>query len=176
VVGSREDLLKKMALMDALTGLFNSQYLWIRINEEFASAKRYKTPLSLIVFDIDFFKNVNDNFGHLAGDKVLQLLAHVLQTQIRKGDIAARVGGEEFAILLPHTSKTEAAGIAERTRHLIKQEHIKTGAGKIINITVSAGVVCTTDHIDQNTEAIYNLADQALYKAKQYGRDLVMTA
>ncbi len=176
VIGSREELLKKMSLTDSLTGLLNKQYLWNRINEEFASAKRYKTPLSLIIFDIDFFKKVNDNFGHPTGDKTLQVFARVLQTQIRKGDIATRVGGEEFVVLLPHTPIEMAAGIAERTRNLIKQEQIKTDAGNKFNITVSAGVVCTTDYIDHNAEAIYELADKALYKAKEHGRDLVMVA
>lgn len=176
MIGSREDLLKKMALTDTLTGLFNSRYLWIRLKEEIVSAKRYKTPLSIIAFDIDFFKKVNDNLGHPAGDKALQHFGNVLQTQIRKSDIAARVGGEEFVILLPHTTAKTAADIAERIRKLIKQINMKTGAGKKFNITVSAGVVCTTDYVDHNAEEIYALADQALYNAKKHGRDLVMTA
>ena len=104
MVGSREDLLEEMALRDSLTGLFNARYLQMRLEEELAAAKRHRTPVSLVLFDIDHFKRVNDEHGHPVGDRMLRLIGRTILSKLREGETAARVGGEEFALLMPHTS------------------------------------------------------------------------
>ncbi len=174
IIGHREDMLGKMAYSDPLTGLFNSRHLWARIHGEFALAGRHSTPVSLVIFDLDNFKKVNDDHGHPVGDHFLQLVGQTIQSMMREGEIAARVGGEEFALLLPHTSAKEATIVAERICHAIGQGRIKVD-GYELGVTMSAGVACTLDHVGQSAEAIYRLADQALLRAKREGRNRVIT-
>ena len=131
--------------------------------------------MSLVLFDLDNFKKVNDRHGHPVGDHFLQLIGLTIQSMIREGEIAARVGGEEFALLLPHTSAKEATIVAERIRNAIGQKRI-TVNGDELGVTASAGVACTLEFEDQNAEAIYRLADRALLQAKREGRDRVITA
>lgn len=176
MVGNREDLLEEMALRDSLTGLFNARYLQMRMKEELAATKRLQTPVSYVLFDIDHFKRINDDFGHPVGDRVLQQVSRVIQSELREGEIAARIGGEEFALLLPHTSAKNAAKGAERIRKAIGQTVFKTGGGKKLTITVSAGVACTRDHDTHSAETVYHNADQALYRAKQQGRNKLVIA
>ncbi len=176
MVGSREDLLEEMALRDSVTGLFNARYLQMRLQEELAAAKRHRTPVSLVLFDIDRFKRVNDDHGHPVGDRMLRLIGRTILSKLREGETVARVGGEEFALLLPHTSAKNAAMGADRIREAIGQTKLKTGSGRKLTVTVSAGVACTTDPATRNAEAIYRLADQALYQAKKQGRNRVVIA
>ena len=176
MVGSREDLLEEMALRDSLTGLFNARYLQMRLEEELAAAKRHRIPVSYVLFDIDHFKQVNDKHGHPVGDRMLQLIGRTILSKLREGETAARVGGEEFALLLPHTSDKSAAMGAERIRDVIGQTTLETDSGHKLSVTVSVGVACATDHATCSAEAIYRLADQALYQAKKQGRNMVVIA
>lgn len=175
IIGRREDVLEKMAFSDPLTGLFNSRHLWARINDEFALAVRHRTPMSLVLFDLDNLKKVNDHHGHPVGDHFLQLVGLTIQSMMREGEIAARVGGEEFALLLPHASAGEATIVAERICIAIGQKRIMVN-GNELGVTVSAGVACTLDHEGQSAEAVYRLADQALLQAKREGRNRVIAA
>ena len=148
----------------------------MRMEEELAAAKRYRTPVSYVLFDIDHFKRVNDEHGHPVGDEILRFVGQIIRSELREGEIAARMGGEEFAILFPHTSSENAAIGAERIREAIVQTTHEAGSGTKLAVTVSAGVACTTDHKTLSAETIYHIADQALYKAKEQGRDKVVIA
>jgi diguanylate cyclase (GGDEF)-like protein len=174
VLGSREAQLEEMAFRDSLTGLLNSRSLHMRLREELASTKRHERPTSFVLFDIDHFKQVNDKYGHPIGDKVLQLIGETIRSTLREGEIAARVGGEEFALLLPFTSIDRARVAAERIREAISKESLRLKNGQQLSVTVSAGVACVNDHEDQDSAAIYSLADLALYKAKKQGRNRVV--
>jgi len=176
MVGSREDLLAEMALRDSLTGLFNARYLQIRLEEELAAASRHRTPVSYVLFDIDHFKRVNDEHGHPVGDRMLRLIGRTILSKLREGETVARVGGEEFALLLPHTTAKNAALGAERIRRAIGQTSLETDSGHKISVTASAGVACTTDPATRSAEVIYRLADQALYQASKQGRNRVVIA
>ena len=176
MVGSREDLLEEMALRDSLTGLFNARYLQVRLEEELAAANRHRIPVSYVLFDIDHYKQVNDKHGHPVGDRMLRLIGRTILSKLREGETVARVGGEEFALLLPHTSAKNAVIGAERIRQAISQVTLETDSGHKLSVTMSAGVACTTNHATHSAETIYRLADQALYQAKKQGRNRVVIA
>jgi diguanylate cyclase (GGDEF)-like protein len=176
MIGSREDQLEKLALHDPLTGLFNSRYLWARMDEQWATGKRKKSVSSLILFDLDFFKKVNDRYGHPVGDELLQHIGQILQHAARKGDTVVRIGGEEFVFFLPNTSATAAAAIAERIRNTICQTTMTTARKHQIKITISAGVASTTDYNTTIPKTLYAQADKALYLAKKQGRNRVVTS
>ena len=173
MIGTREDQLEKLALRDSLTGLFNSRYLWARIDEQWATGKREKSVSSLILFDLDFFKRVNDRYGHPAGDELLKHIGQILRHAARKGDIAARIGGEEFVIFLPNTFVTDAAAIAERIRDTISLTTMTTNRQQI-KITISAGVAGTADYNATTPHDLFSQADKALYLAKEQGRNKVV--
>ena len=175
LIGAREDMLREMALTDVLTGLYNSRHLWARIHDEYALARRHQTPLSLVILDLDNFKSVNDNYGHPVGDHFLKNMGMTIKSIIREGETGARVGGEEFAVLLPHTSVNEATVVAERIRKAIEERRMKINAEEI-GVTASAGVACTLGNETHGAEEIYQLADQALLQAKRAGRNRVITA
>ncbi|SNR87198.1 sensor domain-containing diguanylate cyclase [Desulfurobacterium atlanticum] len=159
--------IKILAETDSLTGLYNRRKIFERLEEEIARCERYGNPLSVIIFDIDFFKKVNDTYGHLIGDKVLKEIAKILKSNTRKPDIAGRYGGEEFIIILPHTDTEGAIKLAEKIRKLIENHNF--GIGR--KITISAGV---TSYIPRDTvDSLISRADQALYKAKAEGRSRV---
>lgn len=174
MVGSREDQLEKLALRDSLTGLFNSRYLWARMDEQWATGKREKSISSLALFDLDFFKRVNDKHGHPVGDDVLKRVGQILLHAARKGDTVARIGGEEFVFFLPNTSATDAAAIAERIRNTISLTTMTTDRQQPIKITISAGVASTGDYTATTPQALYSQADKALYLAKEQGRNKVV--
>lgn len=174
MVGCKEDQLEALALRDALTGLFNSHYLWARMEEQWATGKREDSASSLILFDLDFFKKVNDTHGHPTGDKVLKRVGQLLQHAARKSDTVARIGGEEFIYFLPNTSVTDAAAIAERIREMISLATITTDKKQQISITTSAGVACTQDYTANSPQDLYSQADKALYLAKDQGRNKVI--
>ena len=173
MIGSREDQLEKLALRDSLTGLFNSRYLWARIDEQWATGKREKSVSSLILFDLDFFKRVNDRHGHPAGDELLKRIGQILHHAAREGDTAARIGGEEFVIFLPNTLATDAAAIAERIRNTISLTTM-TADRQQIKITISAGVAGTGDYNATTPQDLYSQADKALFLAKEQGRNKVI--
>lgn len=158
------------ALRDSLTKLPNREAYDERFELELERWKRYKKPTTLVVADIDLFKSVNDNYGHLSGDKVLQIMAKEIQNRIRKTDFVARYGGEEFVIILPETDLDTAEQVIEKTREMIHRLpfHFRD---ENIKITMSFGMAAFDDGLDQNT--LFERADKALYKAKENGRNRV---
>jgi diguanylate cyclase (GGDEF)-like protein/PAS domain S-box-containing protein len=163
--------MQEMAITDSLTGLYNQRYFYMILNNEFERAKRYQTPLSLIVMDIDNFKTVNDEFGHLAGDDVLRSMSEICMKLLRQTDNMFRYGGEEFAIILPGTKQEEAFNVAERICSTIEQAVIKTKNGSV-KITVSIGVSEYGENYSKPSEFIESV-DRTMYEAKKAGRNCV---
>ena len=165
--------LSKMADRDGLTGLYNHRYYQDKLAEEFARAKRYKLPLSNILMDIDFFKKINDTYGHTAGDIILKGIGSMLRGSTRKEiDTPARYGGEEFAIILPHTELSRAIKVAERLRKAVAEHPFKISTGHI-SITMSFGVAAIPHAEIEDKQALIKASDKALYKAKEKGRNRV---
>ncbi len=157
--------LKKQLITDQLTKLYNRKHFDETIEKEIQRAKRYNTALSIIVADIDFFKKVNDNYGHIAGDNILSEFASIIKNNIRATDMAFRYGGEEFVILLPNTTSQEAKLLAKKLRKILK-EHTFTNPKQI---TCSFGI---SEYKDKDTkETLFKKADEALYYVKNNGRD-----
>ncbi len=166
-----ERLLEMMAITDELTGLPNRRYFLQRLDEEFERARRYNLPTSVLMLDLDYFKRINDEYGHAAGDELLRQFARTLQSLLRRQDISGRLGGEEFAVLMPNTPCLHAFEIAERLRAAIG--HIALAwEGSIIQCTVSVGVGDLLDGASSASEGL-SRADKALYLAKAQGRNQV---
>jgi len=164
-------LAEELALKDSLTGLNNRRAFFELGHRAFQQAKRFGHPISVIMMDVDHFKRVNDNHGHWVGDQVLQALAVPLQTLVREIDVVARMGGEEFAFVLPETDLDEAARLAERLRSEIEKIVIED-RGQSISVTASLGVV-SRGADDESLEALLTKADDALYVAKKKGRNQI---
>jgi len=163
--------LEDLAFRDGLTNLYNHRYFQEILEKELARAYRYKNDLCLIIFDIDFFKKVNDNYGHPAGDKVLTTLAKQLQIAIRPSDIIARYGGEEFMVILPETDEAGMAVLAERLRHRVMEITTRINDLKI-NVTISSGGVhFSPDREGVSKQNLIDTADRALYMSKENGRN-----
>ncbi len=166
-----QEKLRQLAITDGLTGIYNHRYFRRQLKLEISRSKRFKMPFSLILFDLDYFKTYNDQFGHLSGDKVLKRFARLLYEHIREVDTVARYGGEEFVLLLPGTDKEAAVMVAEKIRLLVSHTpfpHIKKmQSGKV---TVSAGVATYPDDARDGEELIQK-TDQAMYQAKKAGRN-----
>lgn len=162
-----EEEINILATTDSLTGIANRREFTTQLEKELERAKRYGTPLSLVMYDIDYFKQVNDTYGHDAGDSVLQTLTAVVKKNIRTVDVVGRWGGEEFMLLMPQSDETAAGGAAEKLRQEISQYPFD----QIGTLTVSFGVTAFTPHDDSN--AFLKRVDDALYKAKQNGRNRV---
>jgi diguanylate cyclase (GGDEF)-like protein len=162
-----------MSITDPLTSLPNRRYLEERLTEELNRSKRYDYPMSFLMIDIDDFKAYNDNNGHQAGDLALQISAHCLKAALRSADVASRYGGEEFCILLPQTSITEAGVIADRIRQRVATTHFPHGKSQPLGrVTVSIGVASYSVSIN-SAETVIAAADRALYQAKSKGKDRV---
>lgn len=162
------------SITDGLTGLYVSRYFRRRLNEELRTAVRYDQPMSVMMVDIDFFKKVNDTYGHQAGDEVLKVVARCIEDTLREGtDIAARYGGEEFAVILPQTDHKGAAMVAERLRILIEEQKVRTDPETVVEVTVSIGLAAFPRSGTEPRELV-ECADQALYKAKDSGRNRVV--
>jgi len=172
----RVTLLEQESITDPLIGIYNRRYLERRLDEEFERARRYRMPLSLLLLDIDHFKQVNDQYGHQTGDLVLNYLGHLLLDAMRSSDIVARYGGEEFIIIAPNTPGHIALNLAERLReHVANHKLVLSGKPTErleINVTASIGVADLDPRID-SAEQLVHLADMALYRAKQDGRNRV---
>lgn len=166
-----EDQLREMATTDSLTGLANRRHFMQSAEHELHRANRYQRPMSMLMVDADHFKKVNDTYGHDVGDIVLTALARNLRQSARKQDIVARLGGEEFALLLPETPHDKAMEMAERLRARIADNQINTGT-EILSITVSIGVATYMNDGDSISRLIKR-ADDGLYEAKQSGRNKV---
>jgi two-component system cell cycle response regulator len=163
--------LKKLSITDGLTKLFNSRHFYNQLKNEIGRCTRYSHPLSLLILDIDHFKEYNDSYGHLEGDKVLMRLGQVIKLLLRKMDSAYRYGGEEFTIILPETEIDEAGVVSQRIRKAIKEIVFSPETRGEISITVSIGM---TAYISpEDITAFVQRADKALYKSKSAGRDRV---
>ncbi|HIP40602.1 MAG TPA: GGDEF domain-containing protein [Desulfocapsa sulfexigens] len=165
---------EQLSLYDGLTGLMNRHTFDSRISSETSRLKRFNTPFALALLDIDHFKNVNDTYGHLAGDIVLRKIAEVLKKSCRDGDIVARFGGEEFALLLPGNGRRDIALAGERLRMAVEQLTIIVGdQPQSILVTVSVGIAYWNDRFDNSSDWIQS-ADKMLYEAKRQGRNRVV--
>ena len=162
--------LQELSRIDPGTTLYNRRYFFERLEEEFERVKRHRDHLSIIMMDLDHFKEVNDTFGHLFGDYVLRQLAAILQNTSRRIDIVARYGGEEFAYILPGTTVWSAASLAERIRHTIAESIFKQDESEV-KLTASLGVAEVRQSLATNPDNLVMYADKALLKAKAQGRD-----
>jgi diguanylate cyclase (GGDEF)-like protein len=163
--------LTQLAITDPLTRIMNRRGITVSLLDAMAQAERYDTPLSVAMGDVDHFKRVNDKYGHEAGDKVLTQIASALSEALRMPDKVGRYGGEEFLVIFPHTSLTQARKIAERMRNEVQKSEIDLGPAQI-KATLSLGV--TQFQKGEDLEQLLSRADAALYKAKSDGRNLVV--
>lgn len=160
----------EMSTTDELTGLYNRRYFTEALEREIARAKRYGTSLVMCLMDLDYFKRVNDAYGHTAGDMVLAEIGKILKDCIRKSDLACRYGGEEFAVILPDTDVKKAKAVCERFRKIVAEHPFKHNLSQF-NITISMGITSYNSFMDQSPIEILELADKALYQAKEAGRN-----
>lgn len=163
--------LRRQASVDSLTGLANRRSFWEYAEREFARSRRHGVPLALIGLDVDFFKQVNDRYGHPVGDRVLRAFADVCRQSLRSGDVCARTGGEEFCILLPETDLSGAYAMAERIRAQVAALCVDAQLPQL-RVSASFGVTLLWPE-DPGFEALFQRADRALYAAKERGRDCV---
>jgi len=161
---------KRLSVTDGLTGLYNRRYFYKYLDLEISRAKRYGSSFSLMLFDIDNFKRLNDTYGHQAGDKVLQKLARIFRSVSRETDIVVRYGGEEFVIILPNTSEEEAIALANRILESVQETQIKINATERVSITVSGGVASFPRNAS-TAKSLLSAADSAMYAAKTAGKN-----
>lgn len=173
---AKEAHLLEMATTDALTGVANRRCFMEKLKTQYERLIRLHEPCAVIMADLDFFKRINDTYGHAAGDTVLQQFSRITQSNLRKMDLLGRIGGEEFAILMPGKTVEEALPAAQRIRHAIEQAHIHAdGQPQPIQITVSMGISAVNPR-DTTLDAVLKRADEALYTAKQNGRNRIECA
>jgi diguanylate cyclase (GGDEF)-like protein len=167
--------LYELAMVDGLTGLFMRRYFDARIEEEIERSKRYKTPFSVVMMDVDDFKKLNDDHGHLIGDRVLRAIANVVKAQMRGVDTAARYGGEEIALILPRTEMVSAYNVGERIRSAIADIRVTTDSEppKVLSVTASFGIASYPESKAADGEDLVRRADRALYRAKKTGKNRV---
>ncbi len=163
------------ATRDALTQCFNKKYFLNRINSEYSFAARHGQYLALALLDVDHFKAVNDTYGHPSGDRVLTGLAEVMQHQLRTEDVLARVGGEEFALLMRQTNLDAATVVVERIRHAVETAVWRSN-GQSMSVTISSGITFLAPDTNKSPERILQEADEALYRAKRGGRNRIELA
>jgi len=161
----------RMTIVDGLTQIHNKRYLYEALEREVLRARRHDRPLSILMFDIDFFKRINDQYGHLAGDYVLRELARVVQGRIRRDEVFARYGGEEFVIALPETALDGAVSLAQNLRARVA-EHTFVFQNERIPVTVSIGAAVLNPN-DKTATDLVQRADEKLYEAKRGGRNRV---
>ena len=169
----REDALYRQATRDPLTGVVNRGHFTEVANKEIDRAKRFSEPLSIALLDIDHFKHVNDTYGHAAGDSALKAFTAAVEGDVRAIDLMGRVGGEEFALLLPRASATAAAEMLQRTRQVVSALRVSADDGRIFGFTVSGGVAELRDR-STNLATLLRQADAALYRAKREGRNQII--
>ena len=170
-------VLRRENVLDPLIGIYNRRYLNLKIAEEIERAQRHNFQLSMLLLDIDHFKNVNDTYGHYIGDLVLKSLGNLLLKNVRKTDIVARYGGEEIAVIAPHTSVPTAVNLAERLRQVVETSVMvpadEQEDRQAVTISVSIGVAGLDRQI-VDKQSLIERTDEALYKAKQKGRNRVV--
>lgn len=165
--------LERVSIMDNLTGLYNSRYLYDALIREYNRCERFNLKLSLVMLDVDNFKEINDSFGHQRGDAVLKEIGRVLQIVLRGYDFAVRYGGDEFMVVLSQNTALGAHIVAERIRKAIEESPMLREISSEYCVTVSVGVATYPDDTTGGYEALINMADNALYKAKREGRNRV---
>lgn len=170
-----ETELEDMATRDPLTGLFNRREFARVLKEELERANRYERPMALLWIDFDHFKDINDTWGHAAGDAVLCDVSQTLLDSVRSVDTVGRIGGEEFVVVLPELDVEAAQEAAERLRLRVREQPVRLASGHDVNLTISIGVAVYPDH-GQTADALCAAADKAMYRAKSQGRDCVTMA
>ena len=162
---------ERQSIIDPLTTVYNRRYMYSYLEEQSAFARQSGAPLSVMLFDIDFFKRLNDNYGHLTGDAVLKALANILKSACKDGEIATRYGGEEFLIVLPGIGRQEAFMRADEIRRVVESSYLCPDLPKDAPVTISGGVA--TLRPDDTDEKLVLRADENLYKAKTSGRNRI---
>jgi two-component system cell cycle response regulator len=175
-LSQKNDDLSAIALADSLTKMNNRRALDRDLPRQIQKARNQNNPLSLIILDVDFFKKVNDTYGHLVGDRFLQLLSARLRNNLRLQDTPFRYGGEEFVIILPNTTGEEALLVARRLNRIVNQEPFKIDNQVTINVTISLGTASLGDEDDDNGISILDRADKYLLQAKATGRNCVISS
>ena len=166
--------LEHLATTDVLTGLPNRRSFFARAQTEFTRSNRYDRPLSLVMIDVDHFKDVNDQYGHIVGDEALRHISEIIKSCIRESDMVARYGGEEFVLILPETDPEGAHFIAERVRTEIEASRLLINPTTELCITVSLGIACTSpENQIPDIDKLLQEADDAMYRAKTNGRNCV---
>lgn len=160
----------RMTIEDGLTGVFNKRYLLETLDREIPRARRHERPLTLVMFDIDKFKSINDTFGHLAGDYVLREICRISKQRLRPDDVIGRYGGEEFALVLPETDEMGGVAVADELRRRVELHHFQF-ENETIKVTASFGVAQLLD--DRDVSMLVKDADEQLYRAKHDGRNCV---
>ena len=163
--------LQKLAVTDGLTKLYNSRSFYSQLETEVDRFNRYKHPLALLLLDLDHFKDYNDSYGHLEGDKILVRFSQIIKSCLRANDTAYRYGGEEFTVILPETGGEEAGTVAQRIRAALEAERFSPLKGKAVKITISIGV--TEYQFKEELSSFIQRADKAMYRSKQKGRNMV---
>lgn len=175
MVEQRTEILKWLAITDPLTGLYNRRYFMEQLEQEFKRSRRYERDLSLLMLDIDYFKKVNDTYGHQVGDLVLRKISTIIQGQLRDADMAFRFGGEEFMVILPETSTHDASNVAERMRTEIMYSYYHHADAEF-NVTVSIGIISMQNNMVDTIDSLLKKVDDNLYIAKREGRNKVIAS
>jgi diguanylate cyclase (GGDEF)-like protein len=170
----KNHILSAIALSDSLTELNNRRALEWDLPRQITKARSQNLPLSLVILDVDYFKKVNDQYGHLVGDRLLQLLCTRLRHNLRSQDTAFRYGGEEFVVILAHTTGEEAMIVAERLNRIVGEQQFSINSKLMINVTISLGVACLETDDDEQGNSLLHRADQCLLAAKASGRNQVI--
>lgn len=166
--------LEELSISDGLTGLYNHRHIHELLQEEFDRSRRTGDPVSVVMLDLDKFKLVNDTYGHQAGDQVLETLADILRETAREIDRLGRYGGEEFIAILPQSDSDDAVTFAERVREMVENQKFEIGEEEPLHMTISAGVATHPDDDPDGARRLVYYADQALYSAKNAGRNTVV--
>lgn len=176
VLGRSEERFADLSMHDHLTGLYNTRLFHDTLKSQFSLAERHGHNLTLLLLDVDRFKRVNDTYGHQVGDRVLTTIAQKVTGVVRAGDMVARVGGEEFAVILPETDTEGGAELAERIRANIEQTTLTLAGNVSLAVTVSIGVAGLNTLNAETTTELFASVDAALYEAKNSGRNCVRVA
>lgn len=167
-------MLRERTMVDELTGLFNRRYFERSLAYDIERFRRYHRPIGIVLFDVDFFKKVNDTYGHAVGDAALRHLADLAKSTIRSADVVARYGGEEFVLLLPETDTKGALILADRLRRRVESSPLDTQDGTL-SITISLGVFAVEGDFSGSADEAMRVVDNALYAAKEAGRNCIKT-